>query len=193
MFIKKKEFEEIKNSISNVEKIIQASNELQNVHHQQINALVFEKKELKDELKKISIELKEERKKSNSYKAIAGGYASSEKKNRDKYNEEISELKNQLSKTEIECNNEIERLKHDKKELKDLLKISQDSVNKLNKEKNDYKEKNSKLKEEKKEQKKIIDNLNKEIVRLKSKPKTTPTIEELEKDKLFHGKKKGDK
>lgn len=119
MFIKKKEFNEIKKSISTIAAIIQESNELQNVHHQQINALVFEKKELKDKLKDISTELKEEIK--------------------------------------------------------------------------EYKVKIQKFKEEKKEQKKIIDNLNKEIIRLKSKPKTTPTIEELEKDKLFHGKKKGSK
>ena len=193
MFIKKKEFNEIKKSISTIAAIIQESNELQNVHHQQINALVFEKKELKDKLKDISTELKEEIKKSNSYKAIAGGYASSAKKNRAKYREEIEELKSQLSKTEIECNNEIERLKHDKKELKEIIEISQNDVKKQTKEIKEYKVKIQKFKEEKKEQKKIIDNLNKEIIRLKSKPKTTPTIEELEKDKLFHGKKKGSK
>ena len=49
---------------------------------------------------------------------------------------------------------------------------------------------NSKLKQEKKKAAKEIESLNKDLIREKSKLKTPPTIEELEKDKIFHGRRK---
>lgn len=107
----------------------------------------------------------------------------------------VSKAKGDLLKRNIELDSKIVAMDENIKELIDVTKDKQQRLDKLNsmykkqvEELNSKNEMLEKLTQDKNSQNEIITKLNEELKSLKSKPKT-PTIEELRRDKIFHGKR----
>lgn len=171
MFIKIKDLKEIKDKISNIEGAIESLSESRSYYQRQI-------KELSSQNKLLEEELEHEKKSSRIYKSKAGGYSTSAKKSQLK----IEELENNIEKILIGSAEEQSKLQQEIADKEKTIKV-------LNKDNKNLQKQIEKLKEEKKQTNKIVKDLNKDILRLKAKPKETPTIQELEKDKLFHGRR----
>lgn len=107
----------------------------------------------------------------------------------------VSKAKNDLLKQNIELDSKICAMDENIKELIDVTKDKQQKLEKLNsvykkqiEELNNKNEIIGKLTQDKNSQNEIIIKLNEELKQLKNKP-NPPTIEELQKDKLFHGRR----
>ena len=181
MFIKNKktieieEIKEIKNKIDSIEKSIDALNTNLNDSYKYYQSIISKKE---NDLKLVKDELELEKKSSRIYKSKAGGYSTSAKKSQLK----IDELEEKLKQIAINHEEQINK-------LNDEILMRDKKIKNLSKDNNHLLKENEKYKNEKKEFNEMIKKLNNEIHRLNAKPKTTPTINELEKDKLFHGKR----
>lgn len=107
----------------------------------------------------------------------------------------MSKAKSDLLKKNIELESKINAMDNNMTELIDVTKDKQQKLEKLNsiykkqvEELNNKNEIIEKLTQDKNSQNEIIIKLNEELKQLKNKPKP-PTIEELKKDKLFHGRR----
>lgn len=178
-----KQQEKIDTLIASNKKLNQEVRELTNVMLE-TNKTVEYQTNMIDDLKKDNKILTEERDyyKTQSHKNAArlGG---------------ISKAKSDLLKKNIELNSKICAMDENIKELIDVTKDKQQKLEKLNstykkqtEELNNKNEIIGKLTQDKNSQNEIIIKLNEELKRLKNKP-NPPTIEELQKDKLFHGRR----
>lgn len=107
----------------------------------------------------------------------------------------VSKAKGDLLKENVELKSKIKVMDANMAELIDVTKDKQLKIEKLNsiykKQNDELNDKNviiDNLTKDKNSQHEIILKLNDELKQLKNKPKP-PTIEELKKDKLFHGKR----
>lgn len=107
----------------------------------------------------------------------------------------VSKAKSDLLKKNIELESKINAMDNNIAELIDVTKDKHQKIEKMNsiykKQLEELNEKNEiieKLIQDKNSQNEIIIKLNEELKQLKNKPKP-PTIEELKKDKLFHGRR----
>ena len=171
----KKQNELLKKNMIGLSDLVMKTNQ---IVEYQVNTIT----DLKQRNKSLTEELEFYKKQSRINLSRAGGFATAAKKARD----EKKILEESLKAADVFTAELIDNVNTKDIRIKKIETDYLQSTNHNTKLTNEI----NKLKEEKKTANKIIKDLNNDLIREKVKPKKAPTINELEKDKLFHGKRK---